>query len=174
MSSEKTMMSAIRLLITMITAFGLVGCGIVRREISGLETTKEQSTFKQTYSIGPIVENHKDLLLEGPRVLSGTEAGPRVPFVQSQETMSIQVDQDNVTLLMESIRSDIGETLHSSGATVTGSGGFDGRANPITYFSYTYIEGSFYGVVDVWGVRGEGAQFILISQVTESMNSGGN
>ena len=160
------------LLSIVIMTIGLASCGIVSREISDGKTLSEQSSFKQTYSIGSIVETHKELLLEGPRGLSGSQAGPREPFVQSQEVMIIQVNPDNATLLMEVIRSDIEEALSNGIATITGSGGFDGQANPIAYFSYSYKEGSFYGVIDVWGVRGEGTEFILISQVTESSNSG--
>ena len=168
------MRRTVQLLMVMLTTCGLVSCGIVSREISSLETPQEQSTFKQTYSIGPVIEAHKELLIDGPRALSGMEAGPREPFIQSHEYMVIQVDSDNATSLFESIRSDVGETLSNSGAMIEGSSGMDARANPIAYFSYSYTEGPFYGVVDVWGVRGEGTQFILISQVTESINSGGN
>jgi hypothetical protein len=171
---DKTMKKAARLLIGVILALGLVSCGVVGKAISGRETLPEQSNFKQAYSIGAIVETHKDLLLEGPRTLSGTQAGPRVPFVQSQENMIIQVDQENATTLIESIRSDIEETLLSSGATIVGSGGYDGQADPLAYFSYSYREGPFYGVINIWGVQGEDTQFMLISEITESLNSGGN
>lgn len=165
------MIRTVRFLVIVMITFGLVSCGIASREITGAEPPPEQSAFKQTYSLGPIVENHKELLLDGPRVLSGTEAGPREPFIQSHEYMVIRVDSDNVTALMESIQSDIEENLSNNDAEITGSGGFDGRANPIAYFSYSYREGPFYGVIDVWGIRGEDAQFILISQITESMNN---
>ncbi len=88
--------------------------------------------------------------------------------------MIIQVNQENATTLIESIRSDIEETLNSSGAIIMGSGGFDGQSDPLAYFSYSYREEPFYGVITVWGVRGESNEFILISQITESMNIGGN
>jgi len=163
-----------QLLIGVIITLGLVSCGVIGKAISGGETLPEQSTFKQTYSIGAIVEAHKDLLLDGPRTLSGSEAGPRVPFVQSQENMMIQVDQENATTLIESIRSDVEEALNNSGAIIMGSGGYDGQADPIAYFSYSYREGPFYGVINIWGVQGEDTQFMLISEITESLNSRGN
>ena len=168
------MIRMFRNLFALITTVGLVSCGIVSRQVSSVENLPEQSAFRQTYSIGSIVENHTDLLLEGQRTLSGREAGPRVPFVQNQEIMFVLADQNNATMLMEAIRSDIEETLHNSGATITGSGGFDGEANPVAYFSYSYQEGPFYGVLDIWGIRSEGTQFILNSQVTESLDSRGN
>lgn len=158
-----------RLLICVIMAFGLVSCGIVGEERSSL-AQPEQSIFKQNFSIGAIIETHKDLLIEGPLTLSGTEAGPREPFIQSHETMTIQVDPDNASFLFEAIISDLEETLMNSGATIVGSGGTDVHADPIAYFSHSYSEGSFYGVVDVWGIRGKENTFIIISQITESRN----
>jgi len=166
---ESTMKKTARLIIVIITTFGLASCGIVSSEIATAETSAEQSAFKQNFSIGPAIEAHKELLIDGPRSLSGTEAGPREPFIQSHEYMVIQVDSDNATSFFDFIRSDIQETLSNSDAEITGSGGFDGQVNPIAYFSYSYSEGPFYGVIDVWGIRGEDNQFILISQITEGM-----
>ncbi len=160
-----------RSLIVIITTFGLVSCGIVSREVTSAEPSLDQSTFKKNFSIGSIVQAHEELLTEGPRSLSGMETGPLEPFVQSHEFMILQVDSDKLTTLMGSIQSGIEETLSNGDAKVTGSGGFDGEADPIAYFSYSYTEGPFYGVIDVWGVLGEDTQFVLISQITESMNN---
>ncbi len=61
------MKKAARLLVGVILALELVSCGVVGKAISGGGPLLEQSIFKQTYSIGAIVEAHQDLLLEGPR-----------------------------------------------------------------------------------------------------------
>jgi hypothetical protein len=157
-----------RTLIFVIIAFALAGCGIVGINRTSGETPPEQSKFKENFSIGTIIEGHQELLIDGPRTLSGMEAGPRVPFVQRQEQMSIQIDDDNITALMNSIQSDIEETLRYSGATIVGDGGSDGYSDPIAYFSYSYSEYPFYGVIDVWAIRGEETDLIIIVQITES------
>jgi hypothetical protein len=145
-----------------LTILGLVGCGIVNQDVS-----KEQSDFKQNYSIGSIVEAHQELLLEGPRTLSGSEAGPPEPFIQSQEIMILQVDSANASELLAAIQSDLEENLRSNGAEIVGNSGRDIEPDPIAHFSYDYGEGSFYGIVNVWGLRGEGTTLIIISEVTE-------
>ena len=157
------MIRTAQLLIVMMVIFGLISCGTRSKE-----TSPEQSTFKEDFSIGLIIESHKDLLIEGSLALSGMEAGPREPFVQSHETMTIQVDSRNATTLFESIRSDVVETLSNSGATIVGSGGMDAQADPSAYFSYDYSEGPFYGVINIWGLQGEDTNFVIISQITES------
>jgi hypothetical protein len=133
------------------------------------EISPDQSKFKENFSIGTIIEDHQELLIDGPRTLSGMEAGPREPFVQRQEHMAIQIDHDNITALMNSIQSDVEEFLSNSGATIVGTGGSDAYADPIAYFSYNYREGPFYGVVNVWGIRGEETDLIIIAQITESL-----
>ena len=151
----------------------LVSCGIVTKVTKGRALSPEQSTFKVNYSIGPIVESHQDLLLEGPRTLSGSQVGPRAPFVQNQEVMILNIDQDDSSRLMQAIQSDIQRTIENGPGTIVGGEGSNGLADPIAHFSYSYREGIFYGAVDVWGILGEQDQFILISQITESKNSGG-
>jgi hypothetical protein len=173
-SGDNEMKRLTWLLIGISIVIGLTGCSIISREISTAETLPEQSTFKQTYAIGSVVEAHTDLLLEGPRTVSGSEAGTRTPFVQSQEIMTLQIEQENVTALMRAIQSDVQDILSNSGATITGSSGFDGQADPIAYFSYNYREGPFYGVINVWGVRGIDTQLTLISEITESLVPEGN
>ncbi|MCJ7702786.1 MAG: hypothetical protein MUO62_14480 [Anaerolineales bacterium] len=137
------MKKSIQILILIATAYSLVSCGISRKITSG-ETTQEKSSFKESFSIGSIIEAHQDLLINGPRTLSGMEAGPREPFVQSHEYMTIQVDSDETTILFESITSDVEEALSNSGATIIGHGGNDAQLNPVGYFSYSYSEGPIY------------------------------
>jgi len=157
-----------RILISVIIAFGLVGCGIVGRNVSDEERIPDQSQFKENFSIGTIIEDHQELLIDGPRTLSGMEAGPREPFVQRHEYMTIQIDQGNITTLLNSIQSDVEEALSNSGANIVGTGGTDAYADPIAYLSYSYNDGPLYGVIDVWAIRGEKMDLIIIAQITES------
>lgn len=157
-------MKRITSLITIIiTILGFTSCGIVNKE-----TPQDQSNFKQNYSIGSLIEAHQDLLMEGPRTLSGYEAGPPEPFIQGQEEMILQVDSSNMPLLLEALQSDIIEALSSSEATIQGSSGSDLKPDPVAHFSYSYREGPFYGVVNIWGLQGEGNTLIIISEITES------
>jgi hypothetical protein len=150
-------------MIVVLFTLGLVGCSL-----ASSQTAKQQSTFKQQFSIGSLVEDHQNLLMEGPRTLSGMEAGPPEPFKQSHEYLTLQVDSKNIATLMEALQSDITASINTSGATIVGNSGSDTQINPIAYFSYDYREGSFYGVINVWGLRGEGTTFTIISQITES------
>jgi hypothetical protein len=151
-----------------LTALGLVSCGIVSRQ-----TSRGQSTFKENFSIGPVVEAHKELLLEGPRKLSGTEFGPREPFTQYQEEMTVQIDPVNINALMEAIKFDIEEAITSGGAEILGQGGgaspgSENNPDGVTNFSFSYSEDDFYGVIHVWGVRGDCTNFHIIALITES------
>ena len=161
-------MERITQLLIIIIAFSLVGCGIVSREISREETSPEQSTFKQSYSIGSIIKANQELLLEGPLAVSGSEAGPREPFIQSQEEMVVQVDSVNTSPLLAAIQSETEEAIRNSGATIVGSSGRDIKTDPIAHFSYSYSEGPFYGVINIWGLQGEGNTLIILSEITES------
>ena len=157
------------LIITILLAgFGLGSCGITSRQSS--QDTHQQSEFKQTFSLGTIVEDHQDLLLDGPRLASGMEAGPRDPFIQIQEEMVIQVNPENAAALIEIIQSDIEENLSKSGASIIGKGNWEIQPEPTAYFSYNYTQDSFFGVINVWGVRGEGNTLVLIVQITEYDN----
>ena len=126
--------------------------------------------FKQNFSLGNLLEEHHELLLDGPRESRGMEVGPREPFMQIQEEMVIQVDPDNAVALLELIQSDIEEMISSSGATIVGIGNWEIQPESTAYFSYSYSEGSIFGVINLWGVRGEGNTLVLIVQITERQN----
>ncbi|UCC62502.1 MAG: hypothetical protein JSV36_17325 [Anaerolineae bacterium] len=64
------------------------------------------------------------------------------------------------------MRFDIEQTLTSNGATIQG-GGFGDQAD-IKHFSVRYSEDETDGVINVWGVRGEGTSFTVIVLITES------
>jgi hypothetical protein len=157
------MKKSFQLLIFAFIFLGLASCGIASQKRS-----QQQSTFKQNYSIGLFIEKHQDLLMEGSRALSGMETGPNEPFIQSNEYTTFQIASDNTSALMEALRTDIVETINVNGATIVGSSGSDSQADPVAHFSYSYKEAPFYGVVNVWGIRGEGSTFTIISQITES------
>jgi hypothetical protein len=82
--------------------------------------------------------------------------------------MTLQVDSLNASPLLGAIQSDINEAIIRSGATIVGSSGRDIEPDPIAHFSYSYSEGPFYGVINIWGVRSEETTLILISEITES------
>ena len=148
---------------TIIAFSGLAGCGSV-----GDETPASLSAFKESFALASIVEANEGYLLPGPRVLSGTEAGPREPFIQSQEAMTIQVDPTNISPFMEAIISDINEAITSSGAEYLGwGGGFSPDPSAMKHFSISYGEDGLYGVINVWGIPGEGTNYHLITLITE-------
>jgi hypothetical protein len=152
----------------LIVICGLGGCG----DAGG----KEQSAFKASFSLGSIVEANAQVLADGPRVSSGTEVGPSEPFMQKHEEMIVHVDSTNGSSFMEAIRSSVEEALTSSGAKILGRSG-DVNQGPgddpadSTGFSLSYREDTIYGVVNVWGVRGEDTKFILIVLITESQDA---
>jgi hypothetical protein len=146
----------------LIVICGLDGCGNASRE--------QRSAFFSSFSIGSIVEENEQYLVAGSRISSGAEAGPAAPPFQKHEEMIVQVDTTNVFAFMEAVRSDIEQALTSSGATIhgRGNGGQEGGLADIEYFSFRYSEDEADGVINVWGVRGEGTSFNLIVLITES------
>ena len=160
---------------TTLTLFILIcilnACGIVKEETAPLPTV-----FKTSFSLGSTVEANEQHLLPGARALSGSEAGPVKPFIQEYEVMTVQVESANEFAFMEAIRSDIEKALASSDAEIVGRGGAirqapEGDLFEMTHFSLSYREGAMYGVISVWGVQGEGTDFNLIVQITESSDA---
>ena len=158
-----------RILIFIVIVLGLTSCGVIDRTTSSSEVRPEQSTFKQNFSIGIIVEGHEELLIEAPRTLSGMEAGPREPFIQSQEYITMQVEQENIAALMKIIQFDIQNAIIDSGAEHVGSGG-SSQFDEIANFSFSYHEGPIYGVINIWAFRGKGTNFAVIAQITEDLD----
>jgi hypothetical protein len=121
------------------------------------------------FSIGPIVETNKGYLLDGPLTLSGSEAGPVEPFIQSQEEMILHVDPMVAVDFMKIIKSGVEEAINTSGANIVGrGGGVLVDSSDILFFSISYTQDSFYGVINVWGVRGDVDKLVIIAQITES------
>lgn len=147
------------------TAFALL---ILSISLFGCRSeTTPQSTFKETFSIGTIVEDNAQYLIPESRELFGSEYGAvDEPFTQKQEEITLQIDPDNLSAFVAAIQSGIEKSIVDSGANIVGrgSGGVTG-----TSFSIQYREDQTYGVINVWGVRGEGTNFFLIVLITESM-----
>lgn len=140
----------------------LTGCGSIEKNNS-----KSQSTFRENFSIGTIVEDNSQYLIPGSRVLFGSESGqpmPLVPFEQRQEEMTLQIDPAELPAFIASVRSGIEESIVNSGARVIGrgSGGVTG-----TSFSISYREDDLYGVINIWGAQGEGTNYYLLMIITE-------
>ena len=140
----------------------LSGCGNTKNTSS-----KSQSTFRENFSIGTIVEGSSQYLIPGSRVLFGSESGqpmPLVPFEQKQEEMTLQIDPAELPAFITSVRSEIEESIINSGATIVehGSGGVTG-----TSFSISYREDDLYGVINIWGAQGEGTNYYLLMFITE-------
>jgi hypothetical protein len=140
-----------------ILSIGLSGC---RSE------APSQSSFKDNFTIGTIVEDNAQYLIPGDRALSGSEYGTAdEPFTQKQEEIVLQINPADLSPFVSAIRFDIEESIINSGASIVGhgSGGLTG-----TSFSIQYRENQTYGVINVWGVHGEGTDFFLIVMITES------
>lgn len=135
------------------------------------EDSDQRSKFFSTYSTAKIVEKNKDLLLPGPRELSGIESGPaEFPF-QRHEEMTIDISGESLPQFMTAIRSAIEDTLASTGARI--EGGSYGSRDPsslddVEYFILRYATDGNNGIVNVWGVRGAGTTYHLIVLITES------
>ena len=129
------------------------------------ESTLQQSTFKSNFSLNAIVEANREYLLEETRVIGGAEVGPREPFIQSHEEIMVQIDPANISSFFQSVRLDVSQSLTDSNANVLGQE-VNGNQD-IGFFSYSYGENDLYGTITVWGVRGEGTNFYLITIITE-------
>ena len=140
----------------LILVFNLVGC-------SGVPPA--QSSFKENFTIGTIVEDNVQYLIPGSRELFGSEYGAsEQPFTQKQEEIVLQIKPADLSAFVAAIQSGIEESIINSGASIVGhgTGGVTG-----TSFSVQYRENDVYGIINVWGVRGEGTTFTLIVLITE-------
>ncbi len=171
----------------LIVICGLNGCVTIVRE-----RPASQSAFIASFSIGSIIEANEQHLIARHTVSSGMVSISPESFFQKHEVAIVQVGSTNVSAFMEAVRSDIEQALTSNGAKIHGRGG-DAVCTPLpgaptpkihgrggdhqgpeggpadrAYFSFRYSEGEADGVINVWGVRGEGTSFSLIVLITES------
>ena len=143
-------------------------CGIVGCRSTGND---QRSTFYSTFSIGEIVSRHEQFLIPEGRPLSGTEAGPAAPPYQKHEEMILQIETANVSRFMEAVKTDIAQAIIDSGTRIDGQGGSfqdpaGGQAD-IDYISYRYSQSEVNGIINLYGVRGEGTNYIIIVIITE-------
>lgn len=125
-----------------------------------------QSAFKENFSIGTIVAENEQFLIPGGRVLSASEYGSSDdPFTQKQEEIALQIEQEELPAFVIALRAGIEESILDSGASIVGygTGGVTG-----TSFSIQYREDELFGVINLWGIRGEGTNFFLIALISES------
>ena len=144
----------------LVLIFSLFGC---------VSETTPQNTFKDDFTIGTIVEENAEYLLPESRELFSSEYGAvDEPFTQKQEELAFQINPEDISAFVAAIQSGTEKSIIDSGASIVGrgSGGVTG-----TSFSVQYRKDQTYGVINVWGVRGEGTDFFLIVLVTESMSS---
>ena len=139
----------------LILSTSLFGCG---------NEAPSQSMFKENFTIGTIVEGNTQYLIPGSRVLFGAEYGSPVPFTQKQEEITLQVEPADLPVFLAAIRSGIEESIINSGASSVGHG--SGSVTG-TSFSIQYRENEIYGVINVWGIPGEGTAYTLIVLITE-------
>ena len=151
-------------LLLLILLCSLSGCGAGGEE--------GQSPFMATFSLGSIVGANEQLLLPGPRVSGGSEAGPSEPFTQTSEVLTVQVDAANTAAFLEALQTGIQDALESSGAELLGgggsaSGGPAGELREPAHFWFSYRQGGIDGIVHVWGVPGTESNLVLIVTIVE-------
>jgi hypothetical protein len=154
-------------LLLVLVFFGLL-CGI-----SGCVSTINQpgrSIFYSTFSIGEIVAKNDSYILPESRNLSGTEAGPAAPPYQKHEEMIVQIDPADISGFMEVVKTDIQQAILDSGARIEGQGGSlqNQTGGQIDYISFRYSQNEASGIINLYGVRSEGTNYIIIIVLTES------
>ncbi len=149
------MQKSILVLVLLILSASLSGCG---------SEVPSQSTFKENFTIGVIIEDNAQYLIPGSHELHGSEYGPPEPFTQKQEEIVFQIEPADLPVFLTAIRSGIDEAIINSGASIVGRGSGGGTD---TSFSIQYRANEAYGVINVWGIRGEGTTYTLIVLITE-------
>ena len=141
----------------LIVAVILAGCGREDREPS--------REFYSNFTIGEVIAENEDYLLESSRVLYGAGAGPPEPFVQRHEEIGVQIEAANIPSFMEAIKLGIEKAVTDSGAQIQGYG--SGSIETIEHFSLAYTQDEAYGTIQVWGVQGVGNEYKIIVLLTE-------
>ena len=130
------------------------------------------SAFYSDFSLVTFIAENEAYLLPESRPLSGTQAGPAAPPYQKHEETILQIETENIPQFMEALKTDIAQAIIDSGARIEGQGGSfqdpaGGRA-AIDYISYRYSQGEINGIINLYAVRSEGTNYILIVVLTES------
>ena len=132
--------------------------------------------FYANFSIGEIVHQNKDFLLDeavdssggllpGSRIVTGSEAGPREPFIQRYEEINFQIEEGDQAEFMLALKTDIEREIIERGADVKGFGQGGGIGSE--YFSFDYSYDQVYGTIHVWAVRGPEPNMNIIVLLTE-------
>jgi hypothetical protein len=151
------MKKSMLLIILLLLSFSMFSC---RSE------TLSQSSFKEEFTFGEIVENNAQYLIPGSRQLFSSEYGEsEQPFTQKQEEMILQIEAADIPDFFTAVRSDVEEAIVGSGANIVG-GGSGGVIE--ASFSIQYQQDQSYGTIFVWGVRGEGTNYTIIVLISES------
>lgn len=143
--------------------FGISSC-------AGSVTGQARSTFYATFSLGEIVAGQEQFLLPKALSLSGTEAGPTAPPYQKHEEMIVQIDPANKSKFIEAVKADTQQAILDSGARIEGQGGSfqELTGGPIDYISFRYSQGEASGIINLYGVVGEGTNYIITLIITEN------
>ena len=155
-------------IIILIGILCLAGCINARDESSRV--------FYTNFSIGEIVDQNKDFLLDsavdssggilpGSRIVTGSEAGPPEPFIQRYEEINFQIGEGDHTRFMLAVKTDIEREIVESGAEIKGYGQGGGPGSE--YFSFDYSYDQIYGTIHVWAVRGPESNMNMIALLTE-------
>jgi hypothetical protein len=150
-------------LLIFVLFFGISSC-------AGSVTGQERSTFYATFSLGEIVARQEQFLLPEARSLSGTEAGPTAPPYQKHEEMIVQIDPANISRFIEAVKADTQQAILDSGARIEGQGGSfqEPTGGPTDYISFRYSQDEVGGIINLYGVDGEGTNYIIILIITEN------
>lgn len=155
MIMKRTGLSVILLLLI---AF-LPGCGIT------VSTTASPSDVMQSVSLEALISANQGYLISQADLSSATVYEPGIDFFQKEEQAWLELDPVNLSAFMNAVRSEIEQSIASSEAEIIGRGG--GGLDDGGSFSIRYREDEVDGVINVWGVRGEGNSFTLILLITE-------
>ena len=98
------------------------------------------------------------------------EFGPSEPFIQRIEDIVLQIDETDIPLFLGALKDDIRAEVKESGGKVEGEA--SGVSHLMQHFSVSYRQDGAFGVINVWGVSGEGTNYYLISDITEYCCSG--
>lgn len=145
--------------------FVLFGIFVSLSGCRGSSLEGSQSVFKATFSINEVIENNKQLLLDEAWHSSGAESGPNGLLKQFHQETVVQINPENASAFMATLRSDIKKSIINSGAKILGS---EAGSNGIQHFSFGYSLYEFQGTIHIWGIPGKDTNFTIISLITEN------
>ena len=160
-------MKKILLVLLFMIIFTLYGCSSGGEE----PPTNITTSFYEEFSLSSLIE-HNDAFLEGRVSISGRdESGKSQKPHQKQEIAALQIEPGNISEFILAVRTSIESALNRDEIIITGQGADLTRADKqpadAIAFSYRYRQGEVDGVINVWGIPGEGTDFTLITLVTE-------